>query len=160
MTKIHPEAREVLASQYEKREWLDQALKLRRKPARLDEYDLLALKGISQALFERDALKGAADVVYNRLMPEVETLRAQVAEMRGALGAHAQADAYAGSFPDDDADAKYLRKQEVFWRMTAKKWLDYETFGPEAKARMMNDPEVKAVHKRLSSFLTKDNSND
>lgn len=40
---------------------------------------------LSQAIRERDALKGAADEVYNRLMPEVESLRAQVAAMREAL---------------------------------------------------------------------------
>ena len=41
---------------------------------------LEAGQAISEALYERDALKSAADDVYNRLMPEVTALREKLAQ--------------------------------------------------------------------------------
>lgn len=40
-----------------------------------------------------------------------------------ALGAHIQADAYRDTFLDNDEDAKYLRKQETYWRLMSRGWL-------------------------------------
>ena len=42
------------------------------------------------------------------------------------MGAHIQADAYRDTFPDGEEDAKYLRKQEAHWRLTAHAWLSEE----------------------------------
>ena len=43
--------------------------------------------------------------------------------LRQAIGAHIQADAYRDTFPDSEDDAKYLRRQETWWRLKARQWL-------------------------------------
>jgi hypothetical protein len=48
---------------------------------------------------------------------------ARALRIRDALGAHIQADAYRDSFPDNEADAAYNRKQETWWRLKARQWL-------------------------------------
>lgn len=89
-------------------------------------------------------------------MEEVMSLVERV--LREALGAHIQADAYRDSMPDSDEDARFLRKQETWWRLTARSWLD-EALASEcaeaAKRRVIASPEhqaiVKAALARLSS---------
>lgn len=71
-----------------------------------------------------------------------------------ALGAHLIADAYRDTFPDNEQDAKYLRKQETFWRLTARAWLsdaDAERCHAKAKERMSESPEFKAQLDRIKA---------
>lgn len=73
-----------------------------------------------------------------------------------ALGAHLIADAYRDTFPDNEQDAKHLRKQETFWRLTARAWLldaDAERCHEKAKQRMANSPEFKMHMDKLRAGL-------
>lgn len=44
----------------------------------------------------------------------------ELSKLKIAYGCHVQADAYRDTFPDNEEDAKYLRKQETWWRLTAR----------------------------------------
>lgn len=74
--------------------------------------------------------------------------QAEIARLRGAMGAHIQADAYRDAFPDDEQDAAYLRKQETWWRLTGRSWLDEDTASAcarAAKERVAASPEHQAL---------------
>ena len=58
--------------------------------------------------------------------PHWAELEAQHRALMKAVGAHIQADAYRDTFPDDEKDAAFLRKQETWWRLTARSWLGDE----------------------------------
>lgn len=67
--------------------------------------------------------------------------------LREVLGAHIQADAYAQEIPEDEQDALYLRKQETWWRLTARAWMELEDIRPcaeMAKKRVGDSPEWQA----------------
>lgn len=81
---------------------------------------------------------------------------AQSLRIMEALGAHIIADSYRDTVPDDDHDAAYLRKQETFWRMTARAWLcdaDSEKCHAKAKHRMADSPEFKAQLEAIRAKL-------
>ena len=59
----------------------------------------------------------------NRLADRVGDIMEENIRLRQALGAHMQADAYRDDFPDNEQDAKSLRKSETWWRLTARGWL-------------------------------------
>lgn len=72
---------------------------------------------------------------------------AQSLRIMEALGAHIIADSYRDTYPDNEQDAAYLRKQETFWRLTARAWLcdtDTEKCHQKAKQRMAESPEFRA----------------
>ncbi len=76
--------------------------------------------------------------------------------IKEALGAHIIADAYRDTFPDDDQDAKYLRKMETYWRLKAKSWLsvnDADLCHAKARDRALDEPEHKAMVERMKSKL-------
>jgi hypothetical protein len=60
---------------------------------------------------------------YREMMAAAEAQCMEVLRLRQALGAHIQADAYRDDVPDNTHDAAYLRKQETWWRLTARGWL-------------------------------------
>lgn len=71
----------------------------------------------------------------------------EINRLRAALGAHIQADAYRDTFPDNEEDGKHLRKQETWWRLTARSWLsDFETnkCAEEAKAKASGKTEQES----------------
>ena len=81
------------------------------------------------------------------LSDRVAALSVENMQLREALGAHIQADAYRDSFPDDEEDARYLRKQEAFWRLAARSWIDERLSGEcaqVAKERYVQSPEFQA----------------
>mgnify|MGYP001271641747 CR=1 FL=1 len=81
---------------------------------------------------------------------------AQMLRIMEALGAHIIADSYRDTFPDDEQDAAYLRKQETFWRLTARAWLcdgDSEKCHTKAKQRMKASPEFQAQLEKIRSRL-------
>lgn len=85
---------------------------------------------------------------------------AQTLRIKEALGAHLIADGYRDAFPDDEHDAAYLRKQETFWRLTARAWLcdvDATLCRDKAKTRMADSPEFKkqidAIRAKLAKTL-------
>lgn len=76
--------------------------------------------------------------------------------IKEALGAHIMADAYRDTFPDDEQDEKYLRKQETYWRLKARQWMttnDAELCHQKAKARAANEPEHRALVERIKAKL-------
>jgi hypothetical protein len=80
---------------------------------------------------------------------------AQSLRIKEALGAHIIADSYRDTVPDDEQDASYLRKQETFWRLTARAWLcdvDTTLCHDKAKTRMADSPEFK---KQLDAIRAK-----
>lgn len=131
MTKIHPEAAALLNKHCGVTRGLNGMI-----------HNGPATEAISQALFERDALKGAADAVYNRLMPEVETLRAQVAEMREALKG-------------------VCRERNAEWFSTEVNGVAIKSKGESV---FMRETEVQRhigeIYKEINAILSKDNSND
>lgn len=81
---------------------------------------------------------------------------ARLLRIKEALGAHLQADAYRDTFPDDAADAAYLRKQETYWRLKARQWLldaDARECLDRAKARAMDEPEHKSMIEKMRASL-------
>lgn len=81
----------------------------------------------------------------NRLVDRMTPLQEENMRLRQALGAHIQADAYRDTFPDDAKDAAYLRKQETFWRLTARGWLegdDSDICAQAAKQRAINESDL------------------
>lgn len=64
----------------------------------------------------------ATEDAIERAMSLPETKAGEVNHLLEALGAHVQGDGYADAIPDNDEDAKYLRRQETWWRLTAKQW--------------------------------------
>ena len=87
------------------------------------------------------------------LLKAAEEAADKIERLREALGAHIQADAYRDTFPDDDEDAAYLRKQETWWRLAARNWLS-DSLADEcafaAKKRALMLPEtVEAIEKAL-----------
>lgn len=65
--------------------------------------------------------------------------------LRQALGAHIQADAYRDDVPDNDQDAAHLRKQETWWRLTARGWLtedDTRSCAADAKVRATDERTI------------------
>ena len=80
-------------------------------------------------------------------------------QIRAALGAHVEADAYRDSIPEDDQDAALLRQQETWWRLTARSWLDEDTASAcarAAKERVAASPEHQAVIAGLRAALSQE----
>jgi hypothetical protein len=78
--------------------------------------------------------------------------------IEAALGAHLIADSYRDTFPDSSEDAKYLRKQETFWRLKARQWLtdsDEDRCHQKAKERRACEPDFKSemqeIRKRIKA---------
>ena len=81
---------------------------------------------------------------------------ARILRIKEALGAHLQADAYRDTFPDNEADAAYLRKQETYWRLKARQWLssaDERECLDRAKDRVASEPEHKAMIDKARASL-------
>jgi hypothetical protein len=112
-------------------------------------------------LKEIDAFDDAANAFacgYITLHTQLAERDAQLAAAMEALGAHIQADAYRATFPDNDADADYLRKQETWWRLIARQWLSpqiSDDAAHAAKVRVASSPafqrEIHAVAERLNA---------
>ena len=78
--------------------------------------------------------------------------------MRQALGAHIMADAYRDTFPDNDEDAAYLRKQETFLRLKARQWLseaEAARCSALAKTRLADEPPMRDALNRAREALSK-----
>lgn len=108
MTQMHPEAREMLAQHHEN---YGVTQNRRRIESFSPEYDV-ALSAISETLHERDALKSAADDVYNRLMPEVQELREKLAQAVDVIR-RLRCEALFGDDEDAiNAAAKFVKENE------------------------------------------------
>lgn len=59
-------------------------------------------------------------------LSELSQLRAEANVLKSALGCHFEADAYRDTFPDNEDDKKYLRKQETFWRIIGRNLVSYK----------------------------------
>jgi hypothetical protein len=96
---------------------------------------------------------------YLDLRTQLAERDAQLAAAMEALGAHIQADAYRSSFPDNDADAEYLRKQETWWRLMARQWLlpqISEDAAHAAKIKVANSPAFqREIHAITAKWRTK-----
>lgn len=77
--------------------------------------DMEALERIVLARIERAVLTERKSL--SRTIAEKD---AENAKLRAAYGCHIQADAYWGTFPDNEEDAAQLRKSATRWRLTAR----------------------------------------
>ena len=87
----------------------------------------------------------------------IAELESEIEKLREALGAHLIADGYRDEFPDDEDDAKYLRKSETYWRLSARKWTDdelaYSCALVARKRGVAEDTNLQAILEKIDGEL-------
>lgn len=96
--------------------------------------------------------------IINDAMAEKD---AQIARLELIVGLYRNADAYADTFPDDEVDAKQLRKSETWHRLAARSHIDDpldDACQQAAKQWMLNLPDVQTALAKARAEL--ENTND
>ena len=115
------------------------------------------LELIKNHVTEREAQVRAEE--REKVAAEMQREREDAKMISAALGAHIQADAYRSTFPDNDADAQYLKKQETWWRLMAHQWLPSNLSSDcanVAKLKVADSPafkrEIHAITEKLATY--------